>query len=265
MPPIPIARWSFVPRIAAEIDAVTSPSWISLMRAPATRISSIRSWWRGRSRTIVVTSPTLRPNAAAIASMFSATGRLRSILPRATGPTAIFRMYMSGRVGNEPLGPAAIIDIAPLPPRATMLTPSSGSRARSAGSPPAPIRAPAASSPASSEAPMTMCPSIGSCSRASCIPEPAGFLCALLVGPSEPSRAGQRGALCDARIALAEARPRDRGLALGLGLYSGELCHPTLCNLSAALSTSSITAWVAPSRSLFPITGTPSFSARSTM
>jgi hypothetical protein len=36
-----------VPRIAAEIDAVTSPSWISLIRAPAARISSIRSWWRG--------------------------------------------------------------------------------------------------------------------------------------------------------------------------------------------------------------------------
>jgi hypothetical protein len=26
VPPIPIARWSFVPRIAAEIEAVTSPS-----------------------------------------------------------------------------------------------------------------------------------------------------------------------------------------------------------------------------------------------
>src|SRR3712207_7683026 len=43
VPPIPIARWSFVPRIAAEIDAVTVPSWISLMRAPAARMSSTRS------------------------------------------------------------------------------------------------------------------------------------------------------------------------------------------------------------------------------
>ena len=43
VPPIPIARWSFVPRIAAEIAAVTVPSWISLIRAPAARISSIRS------------------------------------------------------------------------------------------------------------------------------------------------------------------------------------------------------------------------------
>ena len=43
VPPIPIARWSFVPRIAHEIEAVTSPSWISLMRAPLNRISSTRS------------------------------------------------------------------------------------------------------------------------------------------------------------------------------------------------------------------------------
>ena len=46
-------RWSFVPRMAAVIEAVTSPSWISLMRAPEALISSMRSWWRGRSRTIV--------------------------------------------------------------------------------------------------------------------------------------------------------------------------------------------------------------------
>ena len=52
-------------------------------------------------------------------------------------------MYMSGRVGNEPRGPDAIIDIAPLPPRATIPAPSSGSSARSAGSPPAPMLAPA--------------------------------------------------------------------------------------------------------------------------
>ena len=43
VPPMPIARWSFVPRIAAEIDASTSPSWISLILAPAPRISSIKS------------------------------------------------------------------------------------------------------------------------------------------------------------------------------------------------------------------------------
>ncbi len=56
-----------MPRIAAEMEAVTSPSGISLMRAPAARISSIRSWWRGRSRMIVVMSLGVRPKASAIA------------------------------------------------------------------------------------------------------------------------------------------------------------------------------------------------------
>ena len=68
---MPTERWSFVPRIAAEMDAVTSPSWISLMRAPAPRISSTRSWCRGRSSTIVVMSFARRPNASAIDSTFS--------------------------------------------------------------------------------------------------------------------------------------------------------------------------------------------------
>ena len=40
--------------------------------------------------------------------MFSATGRRRSIVPRATGPTAILRMYMSGSVCREPGSPTAI-------------------------------------------------------------------------------------------------------------------------------------------------------------
>ena len=102
-----------MPRIAAEIEAVTSPSWISLMRAPEARISSIRSWWRGRSSTIVVTSLTIRPKASAIARMLSPTGFFRSIEPRAFGPTAILRMYMSGRRWNEPGSPTATIDIAP--------------------------------------------------------------------------------------------------------------------------------------------------------
>src|SRR4029079_16445033 len=48
VPPIPIARWSFVPRIAAEIDAVTVPSWMSLIRAPEAGTASVNSWGRGR-------------------------------------------------------------------------------------------------------------------------------------------------------------------------------------------------------------------------
>src|SRR5436190_464486 len=63
-------------------------------------------------------SLTRRSNASAIASMFSAIGALMSIFPRARGPTAILRMYMSGSVTSEPASPTAIIDIAPSPPRA---------------------------------------------------------------------------------------------------------------------------------------------------
>ena len=126
-----------MPRIAAEIEAVTSPSWISLMRAPAARISSIRSWWRGRSSTIVVMSFALPPEAVGDRVRRSrrpaAGGRS---LPARAGPTAIWRMYMSGRRRSEPGGPTAIIDMAPLPPRATTPRPSSGSRARSNASPP---------------------------------------------------------------------------------------------------------------------------------
>src|SRR6266498_1102285 len=108
------------------------------MRAPAARMSSIRSWCLGRSSTIVVMSLTLRPNAWAIARTFSPIGFSRSIFPRARGPTAILRMYMSGRVGKESRSPTAIIDMAPFPPRATTPRPSSGSSARSigAGGPP---------------------------------------------------------------------------------------------------------------------------------
>ena len=42
--PEPEALLGAAERIAAEIDAVTVPSWISLMRAPDARMSSIRSW-----------------------------------------------------------------------------------------------------------------------------------------------------------------------------------------------------------------------------
>ena len=157
VPPIPTARWSLVPRIDAEIEAVTVPSWISLMRAPAARMSSIRSWCRARSSTIVVTSFGRRPNASAIARMLSPIGFRRSIEPRARGPTAILRTYMSGRLINEPGSPTAIIDIAPLPPRATTPRPSSGSIARSTASPPAPTSSPTCSGDSSSAEPMTIC------------------------------------------------------------------------------------------------------------
>ena len=124
---------------------MTSPSWISLIRAPASRISSIRSWWRGRSRTIVVTSLTIRPKASAIARTFSAIGaRARSGRARAGRPPSCACTCPAASAATR-AAPTAIIDMAPLPPRATTPRPSSGSRARSTSSPPAPTRVPTAS------------------------------------------------------------------------------------------------------------------------
>src|SRR5262249_40503726 len=81
-----------------------------------------------------------------------------------------------------------------------------------------------------------------------------GLLGALRVGAAEPTGARQRGPLRHARVALAQAGPAGRLLLLGNRFDS--FGHQTRCNRSAALNTSSRTADVAPSRSLFQITGT---------
>src|SRR4249919_480114 len=160
-PPIPMARWSLVPRIAAVIEAVMSPSSISLMRAPASRISATRSSWRGRSSTIAVMSPTCRPNASAIAARFSPTGRRRSIRPLATGPTAIFFMYMRGSGVSPPGSDAARIESAPWRPPATAAPFPIGSHARSRAGPPPPSSRPSASGWPGSSRPITSRPEIG--------------------------------------------------------------------------------------------------------
>src|SRR5215468_941820 len=59
---------------------------------------------------------------------------------------------MSGSCVKRPGAPTAIIDIAPLPPRATMPRPSSGSSARSTSRPPEPTIAPGVSPPVPSRA-----------------------------------------------------------------------------------------------------------------
>ena len=227
------------------------------------RISSIRSWCRGRSSTIVVTSATRRPNAAAIASMFSATGRLRSILPRASGPTAIFRMYMSGSIWNEP--PVARCD------HRHRAASSTGDDARAFERIQREIDrlAPRTDLPSNSKR-------LGVSGRSDhdlaldgkllerlLHPGAGRGLCPLLVGATEPARARERRALRHPRVALAQARPSGCLARLRNGFNCAR--HQTFWRRSAADSTSSMTAEVAPSRSWFEITGTPSFSARSTM
>ena len=159
---MPTAMWSLVPRMAASMVAVMSPSAITLIRAPASRISAIRSSCRGRSSTIAVMSPTRLPKASATDSRFSLTERRRSIRPLAVGPTAIFFMYMRGTRVMVSGSPAAITDSAPTPPRATTPGPSMGSSARSSGRPPAPTSTPARRRCPSSARPITTRPVIGS-------------------------------------------------------------------------------------------------------
>ena len=59
-------------------EADTSPCGMKRMRAPAARISSTASSWRGRSSMITTTSPTAVPFSLAISSSVSPSGRSKS-------------------------------------------------------------------------------------------------------------------------------------------------------------------------------------------
>ena len=59
VPPMPNSTSMPELRQATEIAPATSPSWMSLMRAPASRHSRMMSAWRSRSRMTAVTSLTL--------------------------------------------------------------------------------------------------------------------------------------------------------------------------------------------------------------
>ena len=94
---------------AMSMIAVGEPG--SLLNLPDMYMRKMAVGPRARG-TIDLLKP-MNQNIAAIARMLSPTGFVRSIEPRALGPTAILRMYMSGRRGNEPGSPTATIDIAP--------------------------------------------------------------------------------------------------------------------------------------------------------
>ena len=140
----------------------------------------------------------VRPYASAIAWTVSPIGRERSIWPRAGGPTAIFRMYMFGRLGIVSGSPATTIDIAPKSPRATSAAPSIGSTARSTRSPPEPTTASVLSGPSGSSLPTTTLPSIGRPSSAARIPAAAAAS-----APARSPRPSQRPAATAARSVAA--------------------------------------------------------------
>jgi len=89
------------------------------------------SLWRSRSRMTAVTSDTCLPFALAMRSRFQVGDSRRSICPRASGPTAIFCMYVSGALRNWPSSAIAMTLIASGAPVAHRLVPSSGSTAMS--------------------------------------------------------------------------------------------------------------------------------------
>ena len=220
-----------MPRIAAEIEAVTSPSWISLMRAPAARISSIRSWWRGRSSTIVVMSF----DVAAEALGDRARCCRRSAAPGRCGPS---------RAGRRPSAactcPGASAATRAERPRSS--TSRRSRRARRRRGPRAGRRRGRttrrrcrSSTPISScsapPAPMTMAPSIGSSARPASIAPSAASSAA-----SWSSRPSQRAPASAAHsVARANSAHGQRSRAL--------VAHVAACAIrSARSSTSSMTA-----------------------
>ena len=92
VPPVPISRSVPDSGRAAAIAPATSPSEISLIRAPVSRTRAFSSAWRGRSSMHTVRSDTDDFFALATLRRFSDTGAVMSIASAASGPTAIFSM-----------------------------------------------------------------------------------------------------------------------------------------------------------------------------
>ena len=115
-------------------------------------------------------------------------------------------MYMSGSVSSRPGSPTAIIDIAPLPPRATTPRPSSGSSARSTSAPPAPIIVPGVRPPSSPAEPKTIRPWIGRMSSDQCMPADAASSAASWSARPSQRAASERRMLGRAQVRLALAR-----------------------------------------------------------
>ena len=183
--------------MAATIAPATSPSVIRNARAPASRISRTISSWRGRARIVTVTSSGRLPFAFATARMFSATGAVRSIASAASGPVAIFSMYIAAPGKNiAPRGASAITDSAFGWPTLVNVVPSIGSTATSVSGPsPIPTRSPLNSIGASSfsPSPITTTPSIDTESIISRIASTAAWSAAIL-SPRPTQRPAARAA-----------------------------------------------------------------------
>ena len=92
VPPTPSSRSMPVPSRAAMIAPATSPSVISLIRAPAARTSAMSCSCRGRSRMTTVTSCVEQPLARATARMLSLGVASMSTTSAAVGPVTSLDM-----------------------------------------------------------------------------------------------------------------------------------------------------------------------------
>ena len=203
-------------------------------------------------------SLTIRSNASAIARTLSPTGLPRSIAPRAFGPTAILRMYMSGkRLERARLADrdhrhgarAAARDHAAAFERIEREVDLDASRAELL---PGRELVALAARPDDDLA-VDREQLEGETHRGRRV-----VLGRLLVVPPEPARPRKRRPLGHARVALAEAEAVLLLLTQRIGpLGRRGLGHGTADIGCAAVSTSSITSPIASSMSPFSTTGTP--------
>src|SRR5437868_6683469 len=153
-----------VSALEVAMTPATSPSPISMMRAPASRTLAIRSAWRGRSRMQTTRSAISAFLARARFFKFSAGAASRSTTPSGSPPpTAILSIYTSGALRKPPSSAIAKTASALAPPLAVIVVPSSGSSAMSILGPcPVPTVSPIYSIGASSRSPspITTVPSI---------------------------------------------------------------------------------------------------------
>ncbi|GDW25916.1 hypothetical protein ExPUPEC119_02357 [Escherichia coli] len=134
-PPMPYSTSTSLSGIQVRIEAATSPSGIANTRTPSCCISAITASWRGFARIVTVSSLNGLPSAAATLRRLSASGRFRSMVPLAPGPTISFSIYISGALRKQPLSPTASTASALAWPIAVMRVPSIGSTAISTASP----------------------------------------------------------------------------------------------------------------------------------
>ena len=92
VPPTPHSRSTGERSLTACSAAETSPSGMSITRAPASRIALMPSSWRGRSSTTTITSPTSTPLRSATRATVSPIGRSRSSTSATSRLPASFSM-----------------------------------------------------------------------------------------------------------------------------------------------------------------------------